>query len=149
MRVFLSAMGMMSALAMNSRGAEITNEGRDFFESKIRPVLATECYKCHGAEKSKGGLRLDSRDAILQGGDNGPTLVPGDPAKSLLIQSIAHTHEDESLHMPKDGAKLDDATIEQFRQWIRMGAPDPRDKPEPVLSPEQAWELTLEQRKKW
>src|SRR3954470_21153648 len=101
-------------LLASLHAAEISPQGREFFESKIRPVLVTECYKCHGAEKSKGGLRLDSRDALLQGGDNGAAVVPGAPEKSLLIKSIAHTHEDEALHMPKDGAKLDDATVQQF-----------------------------------
>ena len=147
-KLFITA-AVAALLTAPSRGAQITNEGRDFFESKIRPVLIAECYDCHGPKKAKGGLRVDSRDAILQGGDSGPTLVPGDPDKSLLIQSLAHTHEDEALHMPKDGAKLDDATLKHFVQWIRMGAPDPRDKPEPVLSPEQSWEQTLAQRKQW
>lgn len=149
MRLLITSAALAALLAAPVRGSEITNEGRDFFESKIRPVLIAECYDCHGPKKAKGGLRVDSRDAILQGGDSGPTLVPGDPAKSLLIQSLAHTHEDEALHMPKDGAKLDDATLQHFVEWIRMGAPDPRDKPEPVLSAEQSWEQTLAQRKQW
>lgn len=154
MRPFLTstALALCSIAPLHSAtGANvpITSEGRDFFESKIRPVLVTECYDCHGASKAKGGLRLDSRAAILEGGDSGPTLVAGDPEKSLLIQSLAHTHADEDLHMPKEGAKLDDAALKHFVEWIRMGAPDPRDKPEPVLSSEQSWELTLAQRKQW
>jgi hypothetical protein len=149
MRAFFVAAIFSLVLNLPPCSAGITPEGRDFFESKIRPVLVTECYKCHGADKSKGGLRLDSRDTLLSGGDSGATIVPGDPDKSLLIQSLAHTHPDEALHMPKDGAKLDEATIQQFAEWIRMGAPDPRDKPEPVLSEEQSWEQTIIQRKKW
>src|SRR5438105_4277435 len=57
----------------------------EFFETRIRPVLASECYECHGPEKQKGGLRLDYRDAARKGGDTGPAVVPNDPAKSLLI----------------------------------------------------------------
>lgn len=57
----------------------------DFFEKRIRPFLANECYECHGARKQKGGLRLDSRDALLKGGDSGVVLMPGDAARSVLI----------------------------------------------------------------
>src|SRR5439155_11379383 len=57
-----------------------------FFESKIRPLFAEACSKCHGAKKQRAGLRLDSRAAILQGGDSGPALVPGHPEKSLLLK---------------------------------------------------------------
>jgi hypothetical protein len=149
MRAFLTFFALLIGGTVRSNGAVISSEGRDFFESKIRPVLVTECYKCHGADKSKGGLRLDSRDAMLKGGDNGATFVPGDPDHSLLMESLAHTSKDEALHMPKDGAKLDDATLHRFAEWIRMGAPDPRDEPEPALSPEQTWEQTLLQRKQW
>src|SRR5690348_5304254 len=100
MRAFLTSFALLIAGTLPSYGAAISSEGRDFFESKIRPVLVTECYKCHGAEKTKGGLRLDSRDAILKGGDSGAAIVPGDPDKSLLIESLAHTTKDEALFMP-------------------------------------------------
>lgn len=121
----------------------------EFFESKIRPVLVGECYNCHGAKKDKGGLRLDSREAMLAGGDSGPLFVPGDPEKSLLIQSLSHTTPEKELHMPKDGAKLEAGRIADFKKWIADGAPDPRDKPEPVLSAEQSWEQALATRKQW
>ncbi|RBP48266.1 concanavalin A-like lectin/glucanase superfamily protein [Roseimicrobium gellanilyticum] len=121
----------------------------EFFESKIRPVLVGECYDCHGAKKDKGGLRLDSRDAMLAGGDSGPLFVPGAPEKSLLIQSLMHTTPETELHMPKDGAKLEEGRIADFKKWIADGAPDPRDKPEPVMSPEQSWEQALATRKQW
>src|SRR5262245_2353892 len=63
-----------------------------FFEKNIRPVLAARCYSCHSAEakQPKGGLRLDTRQGLLQGGDSGPALVPGNPKKSLLIQALHH-----------------------------------------------------------
>src|SRR4051794_32921369 len=73
-----------------------------FFESKIRPVLAQDCYECHSsALKKKGGLLLDSRAGWQAGGDTGPAIVPGDPSKSLLMQAIRHEHDD--LKMPKAG----------------------------------------------
>src|SRR5579884_1414937 len=96
-----------------------------FFEKKIRPVLADSCFSCHSKEsgKSKGGLLLDTRDAVLKGGANGPALVPGEPNKSLLIKALRY--HNENLHMPPKG-KLPDAVIADFEQWVRMGAPDPR-----------------------
>lgn len=99
-----------------------------FFETKIRPVLIDKCYSCHSAEagKASGGLLLDSRDGLLEGGDSGPALVPGKPDDSLLIEAIRF--ETDGLQMPpaKAGGKLDDRVIADFVQWIRMGAADPR-----------------------
>ncbi|HXI49964.1 MAG TPA: c-type cytochrome domain-containing protein, partial [Candidatus Saccharimonadales bacterium] len=67
--------------------SKLTPAELEFFESKIRPVLADNCYKCHsqGAEKIKGGLLLDTRDGVLKGGNTGPAIVPGQPEKSLLL----------------------------------------------------------------
>ena len=73
-----------------------------FFELKVRPVLAGTCVKCHGAKKASGGLRLDSREAMLAGGESGPAVVPGRPEGSLLIQAVRHA--DESLKMPPEQA---------------------------------------------
>ena len=69
-----------------------------FFELKVRPVLAGTCVKCHGETKPSGGLRLDSREAMLAGGDSGPAVVPGDPDGSLLVQAVRHA--DDTLKMP-------------------------------------------------
>ncbi|MFO1483388.1 MAG: DUF1549 domain-containing protein [Verrucomicrobiaceae bacterium] len=100
-----------------------------FFEKKIRPVLSEKCYKCHAenAEKIKGGLVLDTRDGIRRGGDNGPAIVPGDLAKSLVIESIRYTNKDMQMPPEKHGGKLPDNVIADFEQWVRMGAPDPRE----------------------
>src|SRR5580704_13692105 len=70
------------------------DERQSFFESRIRPVLAAECYECHGATKQKGGLRVDYRDGILHGGDSGAAIVAGNVDKSLLFQAITHQHPD-------------------------------------------------------
>ena len=98
--------------------------GLQFFETKIRPVLVQHCYECHAADSKilRGGLQLDSREATLKGGDSGPALVAGKPEASLLIQALKH----ESLAMPPD-SKLPDQTIADFEEWIRLGAPDPRE----------------------
>src|SRR6516225_9166041 len=77
--------------------------GVDFFEKRIRPVLVEYCYKCHSgqAKSVKGGLRLDSRDGLLKGGDTGPALVPGNPEKSRLVEAINYKNVD--LQMPPKG----------------------------------------------
>ncbi len=97
-----------------------------FFEAKIRPVLVKHCYECHSAEsgKSKGGLMLDTRQAIQAGGDTGPAVVPGDAAESLLLTAIKHS--DPDLEMPPKEPKLPDAVIADFESWINSGAVDPR-----------------------
>jgi hypothetical protein len=109
-----------------SRAAELSRSQIEFFENKIRPVLANNCYKCHSqnAEKVKGGLRLDTREAVLAGGNTGPAVVPGNPDKSLLIQAVRYTNPD--LQMPPKGEKLTEAQVADLVAWVKMGAPDPR-----------------------
>ena len=95
----------------------------EFFEKKIRPVLVKQCYSCHSAKAKilKGGLRLDNRQAVARGGESGPTLLPGKPAESLLLQALKY----DGLEMPPNG-KLPKQVIADFETWIRQGAPDPR-----------------------
>ena len=111
--------------------ANVTANAGDaaFFEKHIRPVLVDKCYKCHSAdsEKVKGGLLLDTRAGIRQGGDTGPAVVPGDLAKSLLIEAIRYGNKDLQMPPEKSGGKLPDAVIADFEQWVKMGAPDPRE----------------------
>ena len=98
-----------------------------FFESRIRPVLAKQCYECHSVEsgKSKGGLTLDTKQGIRTGGDTGPAIVPGDTEKSLLLTAIKHS--DPDLEMPPKKPKLPEAVIADFEIWIKAGAADPRE----------------------
>ena len=100
-----------------------SKEGLDFFEKKIRPVLAHNCYECHSGDpaKAKGHLVLDTHDGPRKGGESGAALEPGHADSSLLIEAIRY----EGLEMPPRG-KLPDEVIEDFVQWIAMGAPDPR-----------------------
>ncbi len=100
-----------------------TAEQLEFFEAKIRPVLIEHCYECHSGDQStpKGGLRLDLRASILEGGDSGAALIAGKPADSLLLQAIRY----EGLEMPPKG-KLPASIIADFEQWIQNGAADPR-----------------------
>ena len=94
----------------------------DFFEARVRPVLAANCYACHTGVQS-GGLRLDSREALLRGGASGPAIVPGDPEGSLLMQAVRH--EVEGKEMPRGGEALGAQQVEGLRAWIQMGAPWP------------------------
>ncbi len=91
---------------------------QDFFEKKVRPVLVEHCYKCHGNGKTKGGLSLTSREALLKGGDSGPALVPGDTAKSLLLQALRHEGETK---MPPKGKLAKDA-VADLSEWVKRGA---------------------------
>ena len=99
--------------------------GAEFFESKIRPLLANNCYQCHSrqSKKAKGGLLLDSQEGLRKGGDSGPILVTGDPDQSLLIKAVRY--KDEDLRMPPDGKKLTGAQVADLEAWVKMGAPLP------------------------
>jgi len=101
-------------------------EGLSFFETKIRPVLVDRCYSCHSADsaKPKGNFRLDSREAVLKGGDLGPSVVAGKPDDSPLIEAIRY--QDELLRMPPKNP-LSPQQVADFETWVKMGAPDPRD----------------------
>src|SRR5581483_3106215 len=110
-----------SAAAQNLDPAQV-----EFFEKKVRPVLITQCYKCHSADaqkagKLRGGLLLDSREGLLKGGENGPAIVPGKPKESLLIKAVRH----DEIKMPP-GARLPDGVVADLVKWVEMGAPDPR-----------------------
>jgi len=117
------------AVACSAWAAEIPKEQLDFFEGKVRPILADNCYQCHSIEKNKnkGGLTLDTRDGLLKGGDSGAAIKAGDPAGSLLVKAINYVDRDMSMP-PKNGGngKLSDKDIATLTEWVKMGAPDPR-----------------------
>jgi len=121
----------------------------EFFEANIRPVLFETCGECH-LDDEKGNLRVDSRAALLKGGENGPAIVPGDPDKSLLIKAIRRIGD--APEMPKKKAKLPDATIANFVEWVKQGAPWPTTTatsapPAPAAKPPMV--ITAEQRAWW
>ena len=97
----------------------------EFFEARVRPVLANNCYSCHTTSKL-GGLELDSRASLLRGGKSGPGVVPGKPAESLLIKAVSQT--DTRLKMPVGSPKLKDEEIADLSHWVKMGAPWPESK---------------------
>jgi mono/diheme cytochrome c family protein len=111
------------AQAAEPKALPVTPQQAEFFEARIRPVLAAHCWSCHGAAKQKSGLRLDSRETILAGSENGPVVVPGDPAHSSLIEAILYKGDTK---MPPDGKKLPPRDIEALTAWVKMGLPWPK-----------------------
>ena len=107
-------------------------DGDALFESKIRPLLVERCLECHGSEKQKGGLRLDSRAGWQTGGEHGSPIVPGKPGESLLIKAVSYTDKDLQMPPKEKGGKLAGPEIAALTQWVKMGAPDPRDSETPA-----------------
>jgi hypothetical protein len=140
---FICGLAIAISMAMVTRaGEEPTPEQEKFFESRIRPLLAEHCFKCHGEQKQKGGLRLDSRGHLLAGGESGPAIEPGKPDDSLLIEAIRY----ESFEMPPSGP-LEEKDVEALVAWVKMGAPWPGDSGEivhrsqtdPFSADDRAW----------
>lgn len=131
----------------------LTPEQLDFFESKIRPVLIENCYRCHSANEQsvRGGLSVDNQEALLAGGESGAAIVPGDLDSSILWHAINY----RDYRMPPKG-KLPANVIEDFKTWIQMGAPDPRINqgvvvnpkvtPEDIEKGKSFWSFTLPKR---
>ena len=141
----LALLGWLLALGAPQVYAGEGSQQTEFFEKKIRPVLAKHCFECHsGGEKVKGGLLLDSRPGWNAGGDSGPVIVPGNPADSLLLAALRY----ESLEMPPSG-KLPEDVVADFAKWIEDGALDPRDDEQPSqvkhtyepVSADELWSL--------
>ena len=117
----------LALAAVPALAADITPEQTAFFEKNIRPVLADACYKCHSAkdQKRKGGLTLDTKDATIRGGESRkPGIVAGKPMSSSIY--VAMTWTDDDMQMPPK-QKLPDEVLANFKKWIEMGAPDPRE----------------------
>lgn len=113
--------------------------GTEFFEQRIRPILDEHCHSCHGPEKQKGGLRLDSRTSLLKGGETGPAVIPGNPEASLLLKAISHA--DPDLAMPPKKARLADPVLADFATWIRDGAPWPTNPAETAPAAKETFNL--------
>ncbi len=116
-------------LANPLNAEELDASSLEFFEAKVRPLLVVHCYECHSedaakAENLQGGLRLDNRAGVLQGGESGPVIVPGKPDESVLIKSVRYS--DKALQMPpKERLAAEQVAI--LEKWVSMGAPDPRE----------------------
>src|SRR5262245_9574132 len=114
-------LGIGYALLLLPSLATAVDDGAEFFEKRIRPLLTEKCHSCHGPMKQKASLRLDSLAALLEGGDNGPAVAPGKPEESRLVRAVRY---DGELKMPPTG-KLRDEQIADLSEWVRRGAPWP------------------------
>jgi aryl carrier-like protein len=142
----VAAVGALLVSASDTRADDADFE---FFEKKIRPLLVEHCYECHaaGAKKIGGKLLLDHRDGLLKGGESGVAIEPGKPDQSLLIQAVRYS--DDAVQMPPQG-KLPAAAIADLEEWIRRGAPDPRNKaPSAAKSADPTWDEILRTRRDW
>jgi hypothetical protein len=134
-------------LVQAAPAAEPSAEQTEFFEKKVRPVLAESCFKCHSDKvKVRGGLRLDSRAAILKGGDNGPAIVPGSPEKSRLIEAVSYKNSE--LTMPPKG-KLPGPVLADLSAWVKMGAPWPNDGGDTGTAKTSSFDLAGRKRAHW
>ncbi len=122
-RIALAVLALLISRAATVHGGDPI--GEPIFRAKIEPVLSAECYQCHSAasEKVKGGLRLDTREGLLRGGDSGAVVVPGESEQSLLIQALRH---EDGLAMPPKKPMLPKSVIADFARWVDAGALDPR-----------------------
>ena len=120
MKGFLSA-GLILAASLFFRTTAGADDREQLFESRIRPVLLGTCFRCHGDTKTGGGLRVDSREALLKGGESGPAIVPGQPEESLLIQAIRH-QADVSAMPPEKEKTLRPDQVADFVTWINAEA---------------------------
>jgi hypothetical protein len=123
-RRFTPLVALLVSAAIPAVSAGPAPEQLEFFEKRVRPTLVRSCYPCHSAAVASpmGGLRLDTKEALLQGGKTGPAIQPGNPDASLLVQVLTHAHK---IKMPPSG-KLPEDQIADLKSWVQMGAPDPR-----------------------
>jgi hypothetical protein len=119
-------MALASLLSLSARSA--ADDNIEFFEKRIRSILAERCEACHSTAKgkTKGGLALDTRDGWRKGGDSGSPIVPGKPDESLLIQAVNYANGDLQMPPQEKGGKLPNHEIRLLQEWVERGAPDPR-----------------------
>lgn len=111
----------LSAISVTYGDEKVSSADAEFFEKRVRPVLAEKCYSCHGAEKQELGIRLDSRDAVIAGGDAGPIVDSDTPSESALLAAIGY---DGDVQMPPDG-QLSADEIAALTRWVKIGMPWP------------------------
>ncbi len=146
--VFLVLLAPVKTRSADSAGEDA--ERRDFFESRIRPVLIENCYECHNSTgTAESGLAVDFNGGLRKGGDSGAVVIPGESKKSRLLATLRH--EIKGLEMPQGGPKLEPRVVADFEKWMADGAYDPRDRPPTIEELEAAtsWATTLERRKEW
>jgi hypothetical protein len=149
LRLGLAVVLLVAPAAVAQDPPKPSPETLEFFEKKIRPLLIDRCYSCHSADakKLKGALRVDSRDALLKGGDTGPAIVPGDPEKSLLLKAVRYG--DPDLKMPPK-QKMPAAQVEDLARWVSLGAPWPGEQASKTpATKREGMEISAEDRAYW
>ena len=146
-RIVCLALAGLGILPVAAQDASPDRSQLEFFENRIRPVLAEKCVVCHMGDRPQGQLRLDSRAGWERGGKSGPAIVRGEPDKSPLIHAIRHSSA--ASPMPLGSDKLGPAVIAAFEQWVRMGAVDPRDEPSAPVTAEKSWDEIFDERSHW
>jgi mono/diheme cytochrome c family protein len=128
--VGLSAVAVVAGLGLRGVSAQDAANKPAFYTEKVRPILVTNCGKCHMNMDHKGGLSLQTKESTLKGGRDGVVIVPGDPASSLLVKLIRHEGPaDDPKPMPPKSPKISDADIAVIEQWVKAGAVMPNDPP--------------------
>jgi len=133
-----SLFGLAATLAAVQASAA-DDEAVQFFETSVRPVLAEHCLDCHGPREQWAGLRLDSRDAMLKGGDSGPAVIPGRPDQSLLMKAVRRQSEDLVMPPEDEGEPLTARQIADLERWIAAGAIAPETDPAPPTRDPNHW----------
>ena len=136
------SLGLLIGATVGLAAAETPGE---FFEMRVRPVLARTCLTCHSTTRM-GGLDMTSREGLLKGGASGPAVVPGEPEQSLLIQAVSYTHE--RLKMPLQQPRLSDREVADLSAWVKAGATWPEN-PAAAAPKGPAYRITPEQRAFW
>jgi len=128
--VGVSAVAVLAGLGMRGVAAQDAASKPAFYTEKVRPILQTNCGKCHFDVNHKGGLSLQTKASTLKGGRDGAVIVPGDAANSLLVKLIRHEGPaDDPKPMPEKSPKMSDADIAVIEQWVNAGAAMPDDPP--------------------
>ena len=145
--LILFSSNLCAIAADPAKQPSFTVEQLEFFEKQVRPLLVQRCYACHSAKskKLKANLRLDSRTAVLRGGDTGPAAVAGNPAKSLLVDAINYG---DTYQMPPS-TRLPKKEIAVLTRWVKMGLPWPAEKPLADTSPTDAFDLAARRQSHW
>src|SRR5260370_6634277 len=138
----LPALGLLLTVAASLPAAQPSPKAITFFEKEVRPLLVQKCQKCHGPKKQESGLRLDSRTALLMGGERGPAIVPGKADQSNFIVAIRYQGD---LKMPP-GGKLPEAQIAALTKWVVDGAVWPDEK---SAAATRGGAITPEERRHW
>ncbi len=130
MRKWTARFGMAGIVLMGwglqagtMQGQQVDAARPEFYTTRVQPILKANCYRCHGGMNHRGGLSLVTRAGMLKGGHDGTVLVPGDPAKSLIVRLIRHEGpKNDPMPMPPKRPRISEADIATVEQWVKAGA---------------------------